>query len=58
MVKEELTKGKLAFRSRLEQLLMLAKDKKGVLEQSDISDAFADLELDQVKIEQINFYLI
>ena len=57
MVKEELTKGKLAFRSRLEQLLMLAKDKKGVLEQSDISDAFADLELDQVKIEQIYDYL-
>ena len=48
---------KLAFRSRLEQLLMLAKDKKGVLEQSDISDAFADLELDQVKIEQIYDYL-
>ena len=57
MVKEELTKGKLAFRSRLEQLLMLAKDKKGVLEQSDISDAFADLELDQVRIEQIYDYL-
>ena len=57
MVKEELTKGKLAFRSRLEQLLMLAKDKKGVLEQSDISDAFADLESDQVKIEQIYDYL-
>ena len=57
MVKEELTKGKLAFRSRLEQLLMLAKDKKGVLEQSDISDAFADLELDQVIIEQIYDYL-
>ncbi|MFQ9695769.1 MAG: RNA polymerase sigma factor RpoD [Zhenhengia sp.] len=56
-MKEELTKGKLAFRSRLEQLLMLAKDKKGVLEQSDISDAFADLELDQVKIEQIYDYL-
>lgn len=57
MVKEELTKGKLAFKSRLEQLLGLAKEKKGVLEQSDISEAFADLELDQVKIEQIYDYL-
>lgn len=57
MVKEELTKGKLAFKSRLEQLLGLAKEKKGVLEQSDISEAFAELALDQVKIEQIYDYL-
>lgn len=57
MVKEDITKENLTFKSRLEQLLVLAKDKKGVLEQSDISDAFSELELDQLKIEQIYDYL-
>lgn len=48
---------KLTFRARLEQLINLAKDKKGVLEQSDITDAFADLEIEPSKIEQIYEYL-
>jgi RNA polymerase primary sigma factor len=57
MVKEELQQQKITFKSRLEQLILLAKDKKGVLEQKDITDAFADLEIDAVKIEQIYEYL-
>ncbi|MGL6173560.1 MAG: RNA polymerase sigma factor RpoD [Cellulosilyticaceae bacterium] len=48
---------KLTFKTRLEQLINLAKDKKGVLEQSDITDAFMDLELEPTKIEQIYEYL-
>ncbi|MGL5677451.1 MAG: RNA polymerase sigma factor RpoD [Cellulosilyticaceae bacterium] len=56
-VKEEAQQQKLTFRARLEQLINLAKDKKGVLEQSDITDAFADLEIDPSKIEQIYEYL-
>ena len=48
---------KLTFRARLEQLLILAKDKKGVLEQSDITDAFVDMDIDPTKIEQIYEYL-
>ncbi|MGL4800122.1 MAG: RNA polymerase sigma factor RpoD [Cellulosilyticaceae bacterium] len=56
-MKEEAQQQKLTFRARLEQLINLAKDKKGVLEQSDITDAFADLEIDPSKIEQIYEYL-
>lgn len=48
---------KLTFKARLEQLITLAKDKKGVLEQNDITEAFADLEIDPAKIEQIYEYL-
>lgn len=56
-VKEEAQQQKLTFRARLEQLINLAKDKKGVLEQSDITDAFVDLDIDPSKIEQIYEYL-
>ncbi|MHC1746968.1 MAG: RNA polymerase sigma factor RpoD [Cellulosilyticaceae bacterium] len=54
---KDTTAQKLTFKSRLEQLIGLAKDKKGVLEQSDINDAFGDLELEPSKIEQIYEYL-
>ncbi|MGL4736893.1 MAG: RNA polymerase sigma factor RpoD [Cellulosilyticaceae bacterium] len=57
MVKDETQQQKVTFRARLEQLLALAKDKKGVLEQSDITDAFVDLDIDPTKIEQIYEYL-
>lgn len=57
MVKEEVQQQKLAFKTRLEQLIALAKEKKGVLEQSDITDAFADLDIDATKIEQIYEFL-
>lgn len=56
-MKEGTIKQKVTFESKLEQLLILAKDKKGVLEQSDISDAFADLEMDPLQVEQIYDYL-
>ncbi|MEG0013407.1 MAG: RNA polymerase sigma factor RpoD [Cellulosilyticaceae bacterium] len=56
-VKDEAQQQKLTFKARLEQLINLAKDKKGILEQSDITDAFTDLDLDPSKIEQIYEYL-
>ena len=56
-MKEEAQQQKLTFRARLEQLINLAKDRKGVLEQSDIVEAFADLDIDPSKIEQIYEYL-
>lgn len=56
-MKEETIKQKATFKSKLEQLLVLAKDKKGVLEQSDISDAFADFEIDPTQVEQMYDYL-
>ncbi|OOB80215.1 MAG: RNA polymerase sigma factor RpoD [Epulopiscium sp. Nuni2H_MBin003] len=48
---------KMTFKIRLDQLLILAKDKNGVLEQKDITDAFSDLELEPTKIEQVYEYL-
>ena len=56
MVKED-TEQKLAFKSRLGQLLTLAKEKKDVLEQTDIAEVFGDLELEPNHIEQIYEYL-
>lgn len=56
MVKED-TEQRLAFKSRLDQLLPLAKEKKDVLEQSDIVEVFGDLELEPIHIEQIYEYL-
>ncbi|ONI46528.1 RNA polymerase sigma factor RpoD [Candidatus Epulonipiscium fishelsonii] len=47
----------IIIKVRLEQLLNLAKDNKGVLQQKDISDAFIDLDLDPTKIEQVYDYL-
>ncbi|PHV71175.1 RNA polymerase sigma factor RpoD [Sporanaerobium hydrogeniformans] len=48
---------KLAFKTKLDQLMTIAKEKKGVLEQDDINDVFADMDLDPTKIEQIYEYL-
>lgn len=48
---------KNSLKTRLSNLVALAKEKKGILEQSDINDAFADLELDPDKIEKIYDYL-
>ncbi len=48
---------KLAFKAKLDQLMAIAKEKKGVLEQDDINDVFADMDLDPTKIEQIYEYL-
>ncbi len=56
MVKED-TEQKLALKSRLSQLLTLAKDKKDVLEQTDIAEVFGDLELEPNHIEMIYEYL-
>ncbi|MEG0847108.1 MAG: RNA polymerase sigma factor RpoD [Niameybacter sp.] len=56
MVKEDINQ-KATFKSRLEQLMRLAKEKRGVLEQTDIVDALNDLELDQMEVEQIYEYL-
>nr|WP_302595374.1 RNA polymerase sigma factor RpoD [uncultured Cellulosilyticum sp.] len=48
---------KLAFKAKLDQLINIAKEKKGVLEQDDINDVFSDMELEPSKIEQIYDYL-
>ena len=48
---------KLAFKTKLDQLINIAKEKKGVLEQEDINDVFSDMELEPGKIEQIYEYL-
>lgn len=57
MIVKEATEQKVTFKSRLEQLMILAKEKKGVLEQSDIADAFTDFELEASKVEQIYEFL-
>ncbi|WP_069998405.1 RNA polymerase sigma factor RpoD [Cellulosilyticum sp. I15G10I2] len=48
---------KLAFKAKLDQLINMAKDKKGILEQDDINEVFSDIELEPSKIEQIYEYL-
>ena len=48
---------KLAFKAKLDQLMSIAKDKKGMLEQEDINEVFSDMELEPSKIEQIYEYL-
>ena len=40
------------FEEKLEELLAMAKKKKNVLEYQEISDFFADMELDPDKFEQ------
>ncbi len=56
MVKD-VTEQKLAFKAKLDQLMNIAKDKKGTLDQDDINEVFADMELEPSKIEQIYEYL-
>lgn len=48
---------KLAFKAKLDQLINIAKDKKGMLDQEDINDVFSDMDLEPSKIEQIYEYL-
>ena len=48
---------KLAFKAKLDQLINIAKDKKGMLDQEDINEVFSDMDLEPSKIEQIYEYL-
>ncbi|MEE1070922.1 MAG: RNA polymerase sigma factor RpoD [Cellulosilyticum sp.] len=48
---------KLAFKAKLDQLIAIAKEKKGILEQEDINEVFSDMDLEPSKIEQIYEYL-
>lgn len=54
---KDIAEQKLAFKTKLDQLINIAKDKKGILEQEDINEIFSDIELDPSKIEQIYEYL-
>ena len=45
------------FGERLKELLAMAKKKKNVLEYQEISDFFADMELDADKFERILDFL-
>ena len=54
---KDIAEQKLAFKAKLDQLINIAKEKKGVLEQEDINDVFSDMELEPGKIEQIYEYL-
>ena len=45
------------FGERLKELLAMAKKKKNVLEYQEISDFFADMELDPDKFERILDFL-
>ncbi len=51
-MKDEAQQQKIIMKAKLDQLLVLAKDKNGVLEQKDITDTFAELDLEANKIEQ------
>ncbi len=54
---KDVAEQKLTFKSRLEQLINLARERKNVLEQEDINDVFGDMELEPSKIDQIYEYL-
>lgn len=54
---KDVAEQKLAFKAKLDQLMMIAKEKKGILEQEDINEVFSDMELEPSKIEQIYEYL-
>ena len=54
---KDMTEQKLAFKTKLDQLISIARDKKGILEQDDINEIFSDMELEPSKIEQIYEYL-
>lgn len=56
-MKEQVQDPKLLFKAKLEQLITLAKERKGVLEQSDVIDAFVNIDVDPAKIEQVYEYL-
>ena len=54
---KDVAEQKLAFKAKLDQLIAIAKDKKGILEQEDINEVFSDMDLEPGKIEQIYEYL-
>ena len=54
---KDVAEQKLAFKAKLDQLMSIAKEKKGTLDQDDINEVFADMELEPSKIEQIYEYL-
>ena len=54
---KDVAEQKLAFKAKLDQLINIAKDKKGMLDQEDINDVFSDMDLEPSKIEQIYEYL-
>lgn len=54
---KDVAEQKLAFKAKLDQLIAIAKEKKGILEQEDINEVFSDMELEPSKIEQIYEYL-
>lgn len=54
---KDVAEQKLAFKAKLDQLITIAKEKKGILEQEDINEVFSDMELEPSKIEQIYEYL-
>lgn len=54
---KDVAEQKLAFKAKLDQLIAIAKDKKGILEQEDINEVFSDMDLEPSKIEQIYEYL-
>ena len=54
---KDVAEQKLAFKAKLDQLMIIAKEKKGILEQEDINEVFSDMELEPSKIEQIYEYL-
>lgn len=54
---KDVAEQKLAFKAKLDQLMVIAKEKKGILEQEDINEVFSDMELEPSKIEQIYEYL-
>lgn len=54
---KDVAEQKLAFKAKLDQLIAIAKEKKGILEQEDINEVFSDMELEPNKIEQIYEYL-
>ena len=54
---KDVAEQKLAFKAKLDQLIAIAKEKKGILEQEDINEVFSDMDLEPNKIEQIYEYL-
>jgi RNA polymerase primary sigma factor len=54
---KDVAEQKQIFKTKIEQLINIAKDKKGILEQDDINEVFSDMELEPSKIEQIYEYL-
>ena len=46
-------KSKTSFKERLDNLVVLGKKKRGVLEQTDVNEIFSDIELNPDQIEII-----